>query len=184
MQPDTSCKPTIALQLSRNSPPASAPPPLMITITSSPVLHHLRLAPAFPAVRTATLLLPSARLAIARAVLVSDMASPVVVTVSSWIVEEHDVVTVMIPALAVHLMMSTFLQALDVTASLSDDKDERFWRRTSRIRRNGRRSGNLRKTRTYRTRCPFIYSYFTRFAWHVDMPPHTKLKPRPAVMVF
>lgn len=101
------------------------------------------------------------------------MASPVAVIVSSSTVEDHDVVTVTTPAHAARLMMSTSLPAPDVTVSLFDDEGEKVF---------GGKNRKEKSNTSFTLSIPL--QLFTRFAWHVDVPPHMKLKLRPAVMVL
>lgn len=127
MPPSTSLRPTTAHQPSRNSPPASAPLPSTSTTTASRHRHHLPSAPVSPAAQTAHLPAPpapSATIALQapQTAPVNAMASPALVTASSWTVEDLAVVTVTIQTLAALQTMSTFRHLPAATAWLFDDE--------------------------------------------------------------
>jgi len=127
MPPSTSLRPTTAPQPSRNSLPASAP--LLSTSTSTAYRHrhHLPSAPVSPAAPTAILPAPPAPLATIapqapRTAPVNAMASPALVTASSWTVEDLAVVIVTIQTLAALPTKSTFRHLPAATAWWFDDE--------------------------------------------------------------
>jgi len=127
-QPSTFWKQITVRPPSRNSHLASALPPSTSTSTVSQHPHPRQSAPVFPAAPTATLPAPPAPSATTApqarlwAVLVNATASPALGTVSSWTVEDHDVVTVTILTLAVLRTRKSFPPAPAATVWSSADE--------------------------------------------------------------